>query len=425
MLNQVTQHGLALDDALTNSRIGDLSARDQALLRELCFGSLRWYWRLDALRKRLLRKPMKAKDGDISSTLVIGLYQLLYMRIPAHAAIHATVEVSRLINKPWARGLINGVLRRVQREQVALMADIDHDAAIRSAHPAWLLQQLRQAYPSRWQAILTANNQHPPMSLRVNLRRGSRQRCLDKLTTAGIDARPHPLADTGINVRKPLPTEQIPGFCDGDMSVQDIAAQLCPPLLQLQPGQRVLDACAAPGGKTGHLLESEPALAELVALDRVSTRLERLRDNLRRLRLQATIIDGDARHPADWWDGQRFDRILLDAPCSGSGVIRRHPDIKVLRRDSDIQPMAQRQAAILSSLWPLLAPGGKLLYVTCSLLPSENEQVAGRFLADTADAVAEPITLSHGLARPVGLQLFPGDADMDGFYFALLSKCPR
>lgn len=422
VLDQVSGHGQALDDALANSPITALPARDQALVRELCFGSLRWYWRLDALRKQLLRKPMKARDGDINSALLLGIYQLLYMRIPAHAAIHATVEVSRSINKPWARGLINGVLRRVQRDHADLTANIDRDAALRHAHPQWLLQRLKQAYPSHWQAIMAANNQHPPMSLRVNLRRGTRQRCLETLAAAGIDAQPHALADSAICLQKAMPAEQIPGFGDGIMSVQDIAAQLCPQLLQLRPGQRVLDACAAPGGKTGHLLESEPALTELVALDRVSARLGRLRDNLTRLHLQATVIDGDAQEPAQWWDGQAFDRILLDAPCSGTGVIRRHPDIKLLRRDSDIDAMAQRQAKILSSLWPLLAPGGKLLYVTCSLIPSENELVVGQFLTRTADASAEPLTLDQGLARPVGHQLLPGDADMDGFYFALLSK---
>ncbi len=422
VLTRVLGAGQALDDALAKVGLVALTPRDRALVKELCFGTLRWYWRLHGLLLGLMKKPLKAKDRDLEATLLIGLYQLLYTRIPAHAAIHATVKLTATLNKAWARGLVNGILRRVQREHETLEATLERDPVTRYAHPRWLVSALREAWPEDWQAILVANNQRPPMTLRCNLHQGSREQWAADLTATDIASHAAAHTATGLTLETPQATEQLSGFADGRGSVQDAAAQLCAPLLDLAPGQRVLDACAAPGGKTGHLLESEPDLAELVALDRVSARLQPLRDNLRRLRLEATVIDGDALKPATWWDGRPFDRILLDAPCSGTGVVRRHPDIKVLRRSEDIEAMADRQYQLLLALWPLLAHTGILLYVTCSILPTENDQVVNRFLAATPDAELRPVNAAWGRQCAVGRQILPGEQNMDGFYFARLIK---
>jgi len=293
------------------------------------------------------------------------------------------------------------------------------------SHPYWLIKRLKQAWPEHWQQVCAANNERAPMSLRVNAQRNSRDDYLQQLTAADISASNCPHSVYGIKLEKPANVETLPGFGDGLCSVQDEAAQLAATLLQLEPGQHVLDACAAPGGKTCHLRELEPQLASLTALELDAERATRIHQNLERLQLNAKVVEGDASQPEQWWDQQHYDRILLDAPCSATGVIRRHPDIKLLRHDEDIAALAELQLQILSALWPLLKPRGILLYATCSVLPDENEQVLEKFLSQHSDVEILPIDADWGLAGPAGRQLFPQPQGHDGFYYARIQKSPN
>lgn len=397
-----------------------LDPQQRPLLRELCYGTLRHYWRLDAALKPLFKKPFKAKDQDIQLLIYLGAYQLFYTRIPSHAAINSSVEAARELGKPWAAGMINALLRRCQRDGETRFDGLTPAAA--SAHPQWLYQALATAWPKQLQSILAANNQHPPMCLRVNQRQGSRQAYLQKLSAVGIEAAACDYAPQGIRLVQPCGVDKLPDFAQGAASVQDEAAQLCSSLLDLQPGQRVLDACAAPGGKSGAILEAQPALAELVALDIDAQRLQRVNDNLQRLSLTATLLAADAANPQQWWDQQLFDRILLDAPCSASGVLRRNPDIKLHRRETDIAALAALQLRLLTQLWPLLKPGGIVLYATCSILPQENDACIARFIDHQADAHVLPIDGDWGLATSLGRQLLPSSDGPDGFYYARLQR---
>ncbi len=398
-----------------------VSSAERGLTQELCYGTLRWLPRLQAIAAQLLEKPLRTKDQDVNALLLVGLYQVLYLNLPGHAAVSLTVDAGAKLGKPWAKGLLNGVLRRLLREQEALLAAADRDPAAALAHPAWLLARLRSDWPQQWRAIAAANNARPPMTLRVNARHGDRDGYLARLREAGLDATASPVAPAALTLAAPAAVDQLPGFAAGDVSVQDGAAQLAAGLLDLRPGQRVLDACAAPGGKTGHILETAQGL-ELLALDSELERLRRVRENLDRLGLQATLRSGDAGTPASWWDGRPFERILLDAPCSGTGVIRRHPDIKTLRRPEDITALVAQQHRLLRALWPLLAPGGILVYATCSVLPAENSDQVATFLRDQPDARELPITAEWGQAVAVGRQILPGENEMDGFYYACLGK---
>lgn len=400
----------------------EVAPRDQALVQELAFGTARWYTRLDALARELLKKPMKAADLDLQALLLVGLYQLLYLRVPAHAAIGATVDVASEMGKPWAKGMLNAVLRRVQREGDELLAIVDQSPSQRVSHPGWLFKRLQRAWPEQLDAITHANNLHPPMTLRVNQRQVSRDDYLQTLQTAGIAASACEFSAVGIQLAQACDVHQLPGFADGLVSVQDEAAQLAAPLLDLQPGQRVLDACCAPGGKTCQILEQQTALAEVVALDLEPQRLKRVTENLERLQLQATLKAADARALADWWDGKPFQRILLDAPCSATGVIRRHPDIKLTRKAADISALAKLQGEMLDQLWQTLAVGGILVYATCSVLPEENTQVIEAFLARQPGARALDIAAAYGIAQPCGRQLLPQAEGHDGFYLAKLVK---
>ncbi|HFE32048.1 MAG TPA: 16S rRNA (cytosine(967)-C(5))-methyltransferase RsmB, partial [Gammaproteobacteria bacterium] len=319
-------------------------------------------------------------------------------------------------------GLVNAVLRNFQRQAEELLAAADASEPGRWAHPQWLIDSVRTAWPDDWQRILTANNERAPMTLRVNVRQQSRDDYLQRLEQAGIDAEATTHSDGGIRLRSPCDVTQLPGFSEGAVSVQDEAAQLAAQLLDVRPGQRVLDVCAAPGGKTAHILERSDDIA-LLAVDIEARRLQRVTDNLQRLGLQAEVREGDARRPDDWWDGRPFERILLDAPCSASGVIRRHPDIKLLRRPGDIETLLELQGEILRAIWPLLAPGGMLLYATCSVLPQENQQRVAAFLAEQPDAEGRPLEADWGRASGIGRQILPGGvAQMDGFYYACLHK---
>lgn len=400
-----------------------LPEQERGFAQELCYGVLRWGPRLQALAARLLRKPLRDRDSDVLALLWIGLYQLIYTRVPEYAAVAGTVAASRSLKKPWAAGLVNAVLRGFQKQRDALLAAVDEDESSATAHPAWWLECLRAGRPVDWRAIVAANNQRPPMTLRVNRRHASREAYLKLLTEAGLQGAPAPHTDFGIVLDKPVDVTRLPGFQTGWVSVQDGAAQQAALLLNPQPGERVLDACAAPGGKTGHILELQSALAELIAIDSDETRMARVKANLDRLGLQARLVVEDAGAAQRWWNGTPFDRILLDAPCSGSGVIRRHPDIKYLRRPADIAVLAAEQKRLLDALWPLLRSGGMLLYVTCSVLPIENERQVQGFLERHQDAREEPILAPWGQELQHGRLISPGTEGMDGFYYACVRKC--
>ncbi len=410
--------GRSLSDVLPAS---GAAAGDRALVAELCFGVCRWFHRLDFQLARLLSAPLKPRDADLRSLLLVGLYQLVEMRIPAHAAVASTVEAARSLGKPWATGLVNGLLRAFLRRRGELDAAADALPAVRCSHPPWLAERLRSAWPEQWEAVLAGANARPPMTLRVNLSRQTRADYLRVLQSVGIGAEAVRDAPAALVLDRPGEASALPGFADGAVSVQDAAAQLAAPLLDPAPGDRVLDACAAPGGKTAHLLEHCPE-ARVTAVDVDPARLARVRENLDRLRLQADVVEGDAERPAGWWAQQTYDRILLDVPCTATGVIRRHPDIKLLRRAEDPAAMAARQARILDAVWPLLRPGGILLYVTCSLLPEENDEQIARFLARAGDACPLVIDAPWGHARGAGRQTLPGEGGMDGFFYARVTK---
>lgn len=398
-----------------------IADNDRALLQELCFGACRFYPQLQAYTECLLDKPLRAKDSDVQALLLLGLYQLLHTRIPDHAAIGETVEVTRAINKPWATKLVNGVLRSFQRDKSKIDELLAENRAFQSNHPAWMEAMISKCWPDQFDTLIAANNQHPPFSLRLNTRKIARDEYLALLNEGGIKAKPTQYSPYGITLEQACDPRKLPHFAEGWLSVQDEAAQLSADLLELSPNLRVLDACSAPGGKTGHLLELEPGLA-VTALDADERRLNRVRENLARLNLSATILCGDGTKPAEWWDGELYDRILLDAPCSATGIIRRHPDIKVLRTPEELDKLGELQQQLLQNLWPLLKPGGVLLYATCSIMPKENTRVIEAFLARQNDASSDQLDVEWGLPQPQGRQLLPQPDGHDGFYYARLRK---
>lgn len=395
-----------------------VAERDRGLLQQLCYGTLRHYPRLQPQLQQLLSKPLKNRDRDIEALLLLGLYQLEETRVPDHAAVAATVAATRALHKIWAKGLCNAVLRSYLRQRQQLAGKLSPAAV--AAHPQWLFDALQRDWPERADAIMAANNEQPPMVLRVNRRLGSREDYLAALAAADIAATAGQLAPEAIYLQRAVDVAALPGFAAGQASVQDEAAQLAAHLLGARAGERVLDACAAPGGKACHLLELEPGIA-LTAMDVDASRLQRVRDNLQRLSLQAEVLQGNATAPPASLQERRFDRILVDAPCSASGVIRRHPDVKLLRRADDIATLAAQQLWILQDLWPLLQPGGTLLYVTCSVLEAENSAVVQRFLAATGDAELQTLDIP-GEIRAHGVQLLPASAGPDGLFFSLLQR---
>ena len=409
----------ALDHAL--SAPGQTPLRHAALIQEMVYGTLRWAIALQAQLEAFLKKPLKQKDQDIHALLLVGLYQLTHMQVAPHAAVTETVSAASALGKDWAKDLVNAVLRNFLRMPPAERAELLRAPHLAHSHPPWLLQHLRAAWPDDWPAICAANNARPPMTLRVNRQKTARADYLATLTRSDMPATPVAHTDEGLTLIQPVPVTALPGFLTGQVSVQDGGAQLAAILLDAQPGEKILDACAAPGGKSCHILERTPSV-ELVVVDYDAHRMQRVTQNLTRLGLHATLITGDATTPADWWQGPAFDHILLDAPCSATGVIRRHPDIKHHRTEQDLVELQRTQARILDALWPWLAPGGKLLYVTCSILPMENEHQIRDFLARHADAAAVPLALSWAHATGHGYQILPGEEDMDGFYFACVRK---
>lgn len=410
--------GSTLDGPLAQAMPG-LTERDRPLLAQLCYGSLRLAPRLQALLTQLVDKPLRERDTDIQALLILGLYQLSDSRIPDHAAVAATVEATRELGKPWAKGLVNAVLRRYGREAEALASSLPPAAA--AAHPRWLYQALDVAWPEHATALLATNNEQPPMTMRVNLLKVSRADWIAQLAACGIPAWAGGLTREAVYLAQPVSVDQLPGFAAGAASVQDEAAQLAAHLLGASPGDHVLDACAAPGGKTCHLLEAVPALGSVTAMDIDAGRLRRVRENLDRLQLEAELVTANAAEAANALSDRQFDRVLVDAPCSATGVIRRHPDIKLLRRRQDISGFTAQQLQILGGVWPHLRPGGRLLYVTCSVLPEENQAVIAEFLALQGNA-AEVALPDIGLACRHGRQVMPCHDGPDGLYFALLEK---
>lgn len=390
------------------------------LTKEICFGVCRHYFRLQAIADCLVDKHPKAVD--VWLVLLIGLYQLHFMQKPDYAVVKETVALLDPLKKSWAKGLVNAVLRTYCREQAALVARLQTNPDFLYGHPAWFVQRLKKDWPDDWQSILQANDAHPPMSLRVNQQRGDRAAYLERLHQNGMKASPTMDAIQGITLENACNVDDLPGFSCGDVSVQDEAAQFAVSLLALQPGLRLLDACCAPGGKTCHILETEPALKACIALDIEEKRLQRVRENLTRLNLKATLLQGDGLKPESWWDGQLFERILLDAPCSATGVIRRHSDIKLLRTEAEVTEITHLQRALLESLWPLLAPQGLLVYATCSILKEENELQIAQFVAKHPDCQVVTGQKSWGRVTGYGWQIFPGENNRDGFFYSVLRK---
>ena len=423
-VNAVVAQGRSLD-AVLGELDEQINPADQPLLKMLCYGTLRHHFRLRADLRKLLERPLKARDSVIESLLAIGIFQLIDTRIPDHAAVSTTVEAARLLRRPKYAGLVNAVLRNFLRQDIGRQEAGDDES--RFNHPAWFIDALREDWPDDWQQILEANNERAPMWLRVNQNRTTTADYLDRLAQADDG---HGMLSGfihAIRLAKPVPVAELPGFADGDVSVQDAAAQIAAPWLLMGGGSRILDACAAPGGKTGHLLELASADSVLTAVELDPERLASIHENLERLRLDATVLAADASKPTEWWDGQPFDRILLDAPCSASGVIRRHPDIKLLRRASDIEALAGLQTRLLDALWPLLAPSGRLLYVTCSVLAAENDAVVGDFLARHSNAREDRVLPNYNIRdlmveKTCGVQVMPGSQGLDGFYFACLER---
>lgn len=424
VVEAVVSGGRSLDMAIT-AKQECVAAKDRPLLRMLCFGSLRNHWQLRSAVDQLLSKPLRNRDRVVGSLLAIGLYQIAEMRIPDHAVVSETVEATRELGRPKLAGLVNACLRRFVRADKVF--DDGGDEPSRWNHPQWMIDRIRKDWPDDWQAILAANNERAPMWLRVNSSQCSATRYRELLLEAEIGAELLEGIPEAVRLDEPQGVEDLPGFASGMASVQDGAAQIAAHwLLQGRRG-RVLDACAAPGGKSGHLLELGGDEVTLVALERDESRIASILENFSRIGRSATIIAGDASKPEQWWDGKCFDGILLDAPCSATGVIRRHPDIKLLRRPSDIKSLAALQRTILEALWTLLKPGGRLLYATCSVIAAENEAVAGQFLDDHGDAREIDVLPNNNIRdlmrrRACGYQILPGTAGLDGFYYACLEK---
>jgi 16S rRNA (cytosine967-C5)-methyltransferase len=432
-LCDVILKGRSLDAALAEHVDGEHTKDRQSLARALCFQTLRWRHQLEGYRDALLARPMKRKDADLGVLLLLGLAQLEHMRLAPHAVLNETVSLAAGRKRPWARGLINAILRRYQREREQLLTRFSADESVTYSQPAWLLNRWQQDWPQHWQQLAQASNRQAPMTLRNNPRRATREQSLQTLSDVGIEASKG-RAEQAIYLHRAQSVEDLPGFADGALSVQDESAQWAAEWLDLRAGQRVLDACAAPGGKSAAMLER--ADIDLLAIDNQASRVALIESTMQRLQLPASTrwqaICADAGKPEGWLDGREFDRILLDAPCSATGVIRRHPDIKSLRRDEDLNRLAALQADLLEALWPSLVGNGLLLYATCSTCRVENHQRIGAFLAAHPDAELRPLPdLPNALSSEHGLQCLPVTAanieggtpdDGDGFFYALLQK---
>ncbi|MEH2922867.1 16S rRNA (cytosine(967)-C(5))-methyltransferase RsmB [Samsonia erythrinae] len=415
VVGQVLDQGQSLS-ALLPVHQSEVSEKDRALLQELCFGVLRVLPQLEWCIQQLMAKPLTGKQRTLHYLIMVGIYQLCHTRIPPHAALAETVEGAVALKRPQLKGLINGVLRQFQRHQEELIQR-EANRSSHYQHPGWLLARIQHAYPDCWQSIIEANNQRPPMWLRVNRLHHTRENYLTLLAQEGIEAFTHPEHTDAIRLASPCAVDRLPGFAQGWVTVQDASAQSCVYWLAPQDGEQILDLCAAPGGKTTHILEAAPK-SHVLAVDIDETRLSRVKENLLRLQMNAEVKQGDGRYPDLWCEGRSFDRILLDAPCSATGVIRRHPDIKWLRRDSDIDELVSLQKEILDAVWPHLKAGGTLVYATCSVLPQENNQQIAHFLSRHTDAAL----VDTGTKTNPGIQILPHNDGGDGFFYAKLVK---
>ena len=389
-----------------------LTPSERGAIHDISFGSLRWYGELKAILVQLLERP--PKDATVSALLITALFQLRHSKAAPHAIVDHAVQTIAALGKPQLKGLVNGVLRNFLRHSDTLIAAAHTQPEGRYSYPNWWIEKIQFQYATQWREILNAGNLHPPMTLRVNLRKTSVEHYLLQLAESGLEVRRSD--SSAITLAQPIGVDRLPGFAQGFVSVQDQAAQQAAQLLDLTHGFRVLDACAAPGGKAGHILEI--ADVDLTAIDKDAERLKQVAANLRRLELNATLMTADAGKLADWWDGKPFHRILCDVPCTASGVVKRHPDIKWLRRETDVARFAQQQAQLLADLWRTLTPGGKLLYATCSIFVEENHRQIADFCRNHPDAMLQPILEGHDGV----LQLLPS-AEGDGFFYALLQKC--
>jgi 16S rRNA (cytosine967-C5)-methyltransferase len=424
VVDAVVHGGRSLDAAIAENET-QVAADDRSLLRLLCYGALRHHWQLQSWIDGLLQRPLKSRDSVVNALLAIGLYQLNDTRIPDHAVVSQTVEAARFLRRPKLAPLVNAILRRALRDRIFDVEPSDEHAV--HNHPQWMLDVLKTDWPTDWSDIVAANNARAPMWLRVNPAHGSATDYVARLKADDIDSELFAAAPQAVRLIDPQPVETLPGFAEGHVSVQDAAAQLAAAWLLDGIEGCVLDACAAPGGKSAHLLELGGAGIDLTCIDKDEGRLEAIAGNLERLDMDATLKAADASKPGEWWDGSSYNAILLDAPCSASGVIRRHPDIKLLRRSSDIVELAALQERLLQELWPLLAPGGRLLYVTCSVFAAENDVVVARFLKNTEDAQEDRVLQNNNIRdlmrdKACGRQILPGTAGLDGFYYASLVK---
>ena len=420
-------HSLSATQIKTIDKLED--SRDRGLANELVNGVLRWRWQLEFFVSQLLSKPLKPKDSDVQLVLLMALYELLECRTPDYAIISEAVELVRKSGKRWADGLVNAVLRRFTREKEALVSSASGEQAtdqVKYSHPAWLLKKIKNDWADNWQQILNANNQRPDFWLRVNKRFCSTSQYQQLLLENDIESTLSDITGQALKLSQGIDVRQLPDFSAGAVSVQDVGAQLTAGLLNLGKDQRLLDLCAAPGGKTCHILETAESIKSLLAVESDALRMPRVEENIQRLKLDEQIkpelIVADAREYRQWWHGEYFDRVLIDAPCSASGVIRRHPDIKTLRRATDIEPLVKLQAEILLSAWQMLAVGGEMLYVTCSIFKDENQNQMRQFLTQHKEAVELPIDAIWGKPCDHGRQLFPGEHGADGFYFCRINK---
>jgi len=417
ILRQVLSEGKSLTTVLTQAN----KSSEVGLTKELCFGVCRYYFQLKFILSQLMKKTIKPKEIDVEILLLLGIYELTYLKTAEYAVVSEVVNSIRQLKKTWAINLSNAVLRSFLRQKDALLMQIENDSLAKYSWPKWLMREIKNAWPENWEVILEQGNIPAPMTLRVNNKLISTKDYLQLLDEANIKAVANDLCASAVILENACNVDKLPKFADGYCSVQDLAAQLAANFLQLEPGQRVLDSCAAPGGKTCHILEMEPELSTLIALDEDAERIKKIHVNLQRLHLNAEVKVAKAEYLDSWWNGECFDRILLDAPCSAVGVIRRHPDIKLLRQKSDIDSLVKIQRTLLLKLWKTLKPAGLLLYTTCSILPIENSENIAWFLEDNQDAKLIPLDHPNN-HESIGLQLFPGDGRGDGFYYCLLRK---
>ncbi len=412
----VIDKGRSLADELPELQ-NKVEGKDKGLLQELCYGVLRYLPELEDNSRQFINKPLKGKQRAVHFLILVGLYQIKYMRIPDHAAVSETVSATKPLKNQHLKAMVNGVLRSFQREQATLAEP--NSEAVKYNHPSWFINKIKSAYPEDWQAVLAANLEKPPMWLRVNQQHHTVEQYQTLLVQNDIEISKIDAVSGAIKLTQAIDVNKLPGFALGHVSIQDGAAQQAALILDCQSNETVLDCCAAPGGKTCHILEMTPDLASMTAIDVDANRLIRVEENLTRLNLKANVVAGDAADASSWWDNKQFDRILLDAPCSGTGVIRRHPDIKWLRKASDITNLVELQQQILKNVWSLLKPGGTLLYATCSILPEENSEQIQHFIEKNNDV--ELLEIANG-EQKVGWQILPNEQSMDGFYYAKLQK---